>query len=156
MNVDIGIKEDNARFLALIAYSLLNIGLFAFITYFDYLSIKNQQPLNLGFITFNIIFFLLISLSLNFTVSPLLKSIIRKFRIKDDYLNQLRINQELNNIELAKRLRGNIKRPNTKFYSDSVKMHLGIRVSEKKKISFWKKMFHKNKKPKKSKSLSGR
>jgi thiol:disulfide interchange protein len=80
-------------------------------------------------------------------VLPLLLSIMKSYIVKDNYANQIRIHQELENIKLANELREKRKKPIIKnLYSDSVKLHLGIPI---KKISFWERLFGIKKKKKK-------
>jgi len=145
MNISLDIKENNARFLGLIFYSLINIILVAILIYFDYTHIlKNKSAIDLNLILFNLLFLIIIAFLIKSTLFPLLNSIIRKFQIKDNYLNQIRINQELNNIKLAKELREKGKKPIINpLYSDSVKMHLGIKINKKKNIPFLKRLFRK-------------
>lgn len=88
---------------------------------------------------FNLAIIVFISLILQLNILPILKPIIKNFDVQDNYLNQIRINQELNNIKLAKEIRDKKKKPNSNVYSESVKMHLGIEI--KKEKSWWQKLF---------------
>jgi hypothetical protein len=159
INVGVEVKENNARFLGLIFYGLLTVIFFSILIFFDSSYLKNKS-IDGSFILFNTIVLLIVSLSLNVIIVPMLNSLIKKFKVDDDYVNQIRIHQELENIKLAKELREKGKKPIIQnLYSDSVKLHLGI--SLQKKISPWKKLlekirklFRKKKKKKKSNKKS--
>ena len=126
MNIDI--KESNSRFLALIICIILFSGLI----YIGQIIFQNSSSKGKMISLIAIYFFAF--LLMIFTILPLLTPIVRNYRIRDDYLNQIRINQELINIKLAKELKG---KPNKEMYSNSVKNLMGIEIKKRKNL--WKK-----------------
>ncbi len=140
VGINADLNEGNLRALGLIFFEIIFVGLI-----YSAVIITNNPESISKWVTVIALYVVALSVFF-FDLVPITSSIIKSYNVKDNYANQIRIHQELENIKLAKEIREKGKKPIIdNLYSDSVKLHLGIKIKKKsKKIPFWKKLNNSN------------